>query len=226
MNLNQGQTGWKNSREREKNTADCGSKKVGDDASRYRDQTAQQESDCVLLQRDVSQARKLDSYLPAHFINRPNPRLMPSHTGIKQSAARLADQLVVAMTRLTHHAYTQNATAPPIIERASSAEYCKPCFSMVRRRVARAIDGAAPKRPAKLFGSRMSERIANADTKMPPIRKRIAISAAFIVSDRPFLRHRLRKSGLTSAVEDRLSSNISRRDRGRERSLLPKHLPH
>ena len=38
--------------------------------------------------------------------------------------------------------------------------------------VARAIDGAAPNRPAKLFGRKVSPSAANADTAIPPARNR------------------------------------------------------
>jgi hypothetical protein len=43
---------------------------------------------------------------------------------------------------------------------------------MVRPRVARAIEGEAPKRPAKLLGRKMSARIAKRLTTTPPMRKR------------------------------------------------------
>src|SRR5581483_10025204 len=43
---------------------------------------------------------------------------------------------------------------------------------MVRLSVASATDGAAPNKPAKLFGRSTSPSAANADTAQPPIRKR------------------------------------------------------
>src|ERR1700678_3629644 len=43
---------------------------------------------------------------------------------------------------------------------------------MVRARVARATDGAAPKRPAKLLGLKTVPSTAKAETKSPPTRKR------------------------------------------------------
>src|SRR5579872_7000538 len=43
---------------------------------------------------------------------------------------------------------------------------------MVSTRVAIATEGAAPKSPAKLFGFRMSPKIANKETAKPPIKNR------------------------------------------------------
>src|SRR5215470_15812486 len=64
------------------------------------------------------------------------------------------------------------ARAAAIIERPSTAANGAPFCDKVMRRVARAIDGAAPNRPAKLLGRKASPNAANADTAMPPARKR------------------------------------------------------
>src|SRR5579871_676152 len=68
------------------------------------------------------------------------------------------------------------ASAPAIIERASVAAYDGPSVAIVRARVANAIDGAAPNKPAKLLGFRMSPSAENADTTAPPTRKRNSIT--------------------------------------------------
>jgi hypothetical protein len=76
------------------------------------------------------------------------------------------------MKCITHHAYAKNAVAPAIIERASKAAYREPSVAMVKPSVARAIDGAAPNSPAKLFGFSTFPKAANAETKSPPTRNR------------------------------------------------------
>jgi hypothetical protein len=48
--------------------------------------------------------------------------------------------------------------------------------------VASATDGAAPNRPAKLFGRRMSPTVTNADTTMPPTKKRTTYPVILVVS--------------------------------------------
>jgi len=56
--------------------------------------------------------------------------------------------------------------------------------------VANAIDGAAPKRPAKLFGRRMSPNAANVETAMPPATKRKRYSDIAFYPPRKYLRDR------------------------------------
>src|SRR5580704_1091261 len=68
------------------------------------------------------------------------------------------------------------ASAPAIIERASVDAYDGLSVASVRARVANATEGAAPNKPAKLFGLRMSPSAENADTTVPPIRKRNSIT--------------------------------------------------
>jgi hypothetical protein len=70
----------------------------------------------------------------------------------------------------------KKAKAPKTIEWASIAAYCAPCLDMVSPRVARAIEGAAPNNPAKLFGRKMSPMIANKLTTIPPMRNLITNS--------------------------------------------------
>src|SRR5258708_25477555 len=62
------------------------------------------------------------------------------------------------------------------IDRPSIAAYWPPCFKSARVSVAKPTEGAAPKRPAKLFGRRMSPSNANAETTIPPARKRMTYS--------------------------------------------------
>src|SRR3984893_10962898 len=66
--------------------------------------------------------------------------------------------------------------APPIIERASIAAYDFPSVSAVSAKVASATEGAAPKRPAKRLGLKMSPRSAKAETSVPPSTMRRRIS--------------------------------------------------
>jgi hypothetical protein len=73
---------------------------------------------------------------------------------------------------ITQQEYTRNAIAPAIMERASLAAYQGPSVAIVKPSVARAIDGAAPNNPAKLFGLRIFPNVENAETKRPPIRNR------------------------------------------------------
>ncbi len=74
------------------------------------------------------------------------------------------------------HAYTRNATAPPTIERASSAAKSFPSAEIVMPNVASATEGAAPKSPAKLLGFKISAIIAKSETTEPPIKKRTTSS--------------------------------------------------
>ena len=76
------------------------------------------------------------------------------------------------MKCITQQAYARNAIAPAIMERASRAAYQEPSVAIVKPSVARAIDGAAPNNPAKLFGLRIFPKVANAETKSPPTRNR------------------------------------------------------
>ena len=69
-------------------------------------------------------------------------------------------------------AYTNRAIAPTIIERASEAAYNFPSVQIVRPSVARATDGAAANRPAKVLGFMTSPMIANSETISPPMMKR------------------------------------------------------
>ena len=64
--------------------------------------------------------------------------------------------------------YAANANAPAIIDRPSTATKGAPFCATVIKIVAKAIDGAAPNKPAKLFGRNISPSAANADTATPP----------------------------------------------------------
>ena len=70
-------------------------------------------------------------------------------------------------------AYTNNATAPRIIERASALATAVPCVKTVKPSDAKATEGAAPNNPAKVFGFSRSEMSENAETTKPPIKKRM-----------------------------------------------------
>ena len=65
-----------------------------------------------------------------------------------------------------------SATPKPIDRRpltwSRSTTSSRRLCDKVIRSVARAIDGAAPNRPAKLFGRKLSPSAANADTAIPP----------------------------------------------------------
>src|SRR6266496_3318754 len=76
------------------------------------------------------------------------------------------------MIQLAHEAYTKKAIAPAIIDRASVAAYMAPSLLTVSAKVAKATEGAAAKRPAKLLGLNRSPRKAKPDTNTPPIKKR------------------------------------------------------
>jgi inorganic pyrophosphatase len=62
--------------------------------------------------------------------------------------------------------------APATIERASRAAYEFPSLSIVSMSVASATEGAAPNKPAKLFGRKTSPTIAKSDTMSPPNKNR------------------------------------------------------
>jgi hypothetical protein len=64
------------------------------------------------------------------------------------------------------------ASGATIIERPSIAANGAPFCDEVIRSVARPIEGAAPNRPAKLLGRKVSPSAANAETASPPIRNR------------------------------------------------------
>jgi hypothetical protein len=68
----------------------------------------------------------------------------------------------------TAQLYAASANAPAIIERPSTAAKDAPFCDKVIRSVAKAIDGAAPNRPAKLFGCKVSPSAANMETATPP----------------------------------------------------------
>jgi hypothetical protein len=56
---------------------------------------------------------------------------------------------------------------------------------MVKVSVAKATEGAAPNKPAKLLGLRTSPVKANRDTTVPPTRKRMKISLIEKSHDKP-----------------------------------------
>src|SRR3981081_3431083 len=74
------------------------------------------------------------------------------------------------------------------IDRPCTAAYWPPSVDSARPSVTNATEGAAPKRPAKLFGRNMSPSNANAETTMPPAKKRMMYSKAFPLSDAPSLK--------------------------------------
>jgi len=59
--------------------------------------------------------------------------------------------------------------APTTIDKPSIEAYVPPCFSNASQRDASATDGAALKRPAKLFGLNRSPTTEKKDTMAPPI---------------------------------------------------------
>jgi hypothetical protein len=76
------------------------------------------------------------------------------------------------MRRIVAKAYTNRAIAPAIIERNSAAAYNFPSVRIVNPRVARATEGAAANRPAKLLGFSTSPKTENSVTMRPPTMKR------------------------------------------------------
>ena len=84
----------------------------------------------------------------------------------------MAEGLNRNMKCMTQQAYARNATAPAIMERASTAAYQEPSVAIVKPSVAKATDGAAPNSPAKLLGLRVFPKVANAETKRPPTKNR------------------------------------------------------
>jgi hypothetical protein len=68
--------------------------------------------------------------------------------------------------------YTNNAMAPPIIDRPSRPVKTPSCLATASPSDPNAIDGAALKSPAKLFGLRRSPINAKRETAMPPMRNR------------------------------------------------------
>jgi hypothetical protein len=78
------------------------------------------------------------------------------------------------MTTIQTLAYMKNAIAPVTIDWASAAAYERPDAMTVRTSVAKATDGAAPNKPAKLFGLRTVPIAANAETQTPPIKNRVS----------------------------------------------------
>src|SRR6185437_132692 len=69
---------------------------------------------------------------------------------------------------------------------------------MVRARVASAIEGAAPRIPARLLGRSTSPSAANTDTTAPPIRNRASISSV-IATDYIIVRSGIVRSGTVRA---------------------------
>jgi hypothetical protein len=119
-----------------------------------------------------------------------------------EQASQTASAGIVAVTagnlwriinQLQRYAYRQKAPAPAIIERASAAAYILPSATIVSPNVANEIEGAAPNKPAKLFGFRTSASAANDETTRPPITNRRIKS--LMVSPAPnTLQHSLRFS--------------------------------
>src|ERR1700693_1472559 len=100
------------------------------------------------------------------------PKADATHMKRSAEVSNMARGLNRNMKCMTQQAYARNAIAPAIMERASSAAYQEPAVAIVNASVARAIDGAAPNNPAKLFGLRIFPKVANAETKSPPTRNR------------------------------------------------------
>ena len=100
------------------------------------------------------------------------PKADATHMKRSADVRSMAGGLNRNMRSMTQQAYARNAIAPAIMERASRAAYQEPSVAIVKASVARAIDGAAPNNPAKLFGLRIFPKVANAETKSPPTRNR------------------------------------------------------
>src|SRR5665213_629496 len=112
----------------------------------------------------------------------------PNQAGMKAKVSFMAEDFFLISTALTRDAYRKNAIAPPIMECASTAAYCFPFFETVSASVASATEGAAPKRPAKLFGENSPPRNENTATTAPPIknlrRSSVNLSASFVIEIR------------------------------------------
>jgi hypothetical protein len=95
-----------------------------------------------------------------------------NQTGRETIVATHEDKSRLLSIKQTAQLYAASANAPAIIDRASTAAKEAPFCETVRRSVAKAIEGAAAKRPAKVFGRSKSPRVANAETATPPATKR------------------------------------------------------
>src|SRR4029077_12259002 len=100
------------------------------------------------------------------------PNAAASHTMRLPIVAGAALSFLRSISQVQSAEYAKKDAAPTTMDRASRAAYAFPSAKTVSPSVASAIDGAAPNRPAKLFGFSTSPREANSDTIMPPIRNR------------------------------------------------------
>jgi hypothetical protein len=109
------------------------------------------------------------------FYRRRNAAQVPnaaSHTMRLPIVAGAALTFLRSISQVQSAEYTKKHAAPTTMERASRAACAFPSAKTVSPSVPSATDGAAPNRPAKLFGFSTSPREANSDTIMPPIRNR------------------------------------------------------
>ena len=100
------------------------------------------------------------------------PRAAASHTMRLPIVAGAASSGLCSMSQVQSAEYTRKDAAPTTMDRASRAAYAFPSAKIVSPSVARATDGAAPNKPAKLFGFSTSLRQANSKTIVPPTRNR------------------------------------------------------
>src|SRR5258708_5666323 len=70
------------------------------------------------------------------------------------------------------------------MDRLSTDANILPCLRAANPRLARAIEGAAENKPAKLFGFKASPKAANKQTTAPPIRNRNTYCMAAASGDR------------------------------------------
>jgi hypothetical protein len=100
------------------------------------------------------------------------PSATPSHTMRLPIVAGAASTFLRSISQVQRAEYIKRHAAPTTMDRASRAAYTFPSAKTVNPRVAKATDGAAPNRPAKLFGFSTSPRQANRETIVPPTRNR------------------------------------------------------
>src|ERR1700726_312629 len=96
------------------------------------------------------------------------PNATPNQTTNASIVAVKDDIMNFLRRRQTVQLYAASANAPIIIDRPSTATKGPPFCDRGMTIVASAIEGAAPNKPAKLFGRNVSLNAANAGTAMPP----------------------------------------------------------
>jgi len=104
------------------------------------------------------------------------PKLTAAHTGRNKIVAQIVRMGRCSMIQLMHDEYKNSATDESIIDVDCVAALSLPSTMTDSANVASATEGAAPNKPAKLFGLKRSPSSAKVETDIPPMMKRIRIS--------------------------------------------------